>query len=183
MFCSPDDYTSNLNARARVDSKAMPLTEIILKSNDSICRDDDDISVTAMIRSVIFRKSPTDDELHDITDFAIQSLSCDSRDESFKLRATNENEKRLPCDDVRCAKKKELNSIDNIKTLEGFIPESISIASEASDDNSGGPPTDDTNVSFFAFRLNYLVITTAIMLADGLQGMNVTKYCIQNYFF
>jgi hypothetical protein len=197
MVAPPDDYTSTLSGMTvRVINHALeePIHEVafaeIAKVTSFEC--DDESSVLEILENneelrkalhtgIRRRAHGLPDAIRGGSTF-VTSLSYDSRDESYgpasrkdllsikhALLAPPEEEEE---DGPDCSFESDTD-ISSPERPELVTPESSSVVSVASleQDNSVDEHLHQSdNGSFLAFRVNYLIVTVAIMLADGLQG-------------
>jgi hypothetical protein len=181
MFGAPDDYTSTLSGMTVHVMNSVPLRDIAFVQ-ERMCSvpsmdDDEDASVSEIIQSVVLGIHAKKNKLPNVSNGVVTSLSCDHRDGTtsrFRQRTSKGDLIRLPNEDDE-ARDASCDPNTNVMAhVEIVTPESGSVASIASlenaNDGSDDPPSHKRNGSFLAFRLNYLIVTTAIMLADGLQG-------------
>jgi hypothetical protein len=156
-----DDYTSTLSGLKIHVGKTNPLMEVCftrVSLASSMDDDDDDSSVADIIQSVVMGMCLKKDDFPMGSDAIVTSLSYDNRDGRSGGPSSDELKRLLSREEE-----------DGVRDTE-FALERASVASsvslEISDDDSSDPPKG----SFMSFRVNYLIVTTAIMLADGLQG-------------
>ena len=180
MFGAPDDYTSNLSGMTVQVMNALPIPDITFVQ-EPLCSipsmdEDDDSSVAEIIQSVVMGIRVKKNKFQNIANGVVTSLSYDNRDGTSHHRPPTSKATLILLpnedDDVRDASC-DLNS-NVMAHVEIVTPESGSVASvvslENTNDGSDYPHNHERKGSFLAFRVNYLIVTTAIMLADGLQG-------------
>jgi hypothetical protein len=176
MFGALDDYTSTLSGMAIQSGKTIPLMEVSFIRESlaaSLEDDDDDSSVADIIKSVVMGMRLKKEKFSEGSNAVVTSLSYDSRDgRSVVFREGKRLLSHQEHDEPRDTSFREGSDIT--KPHDALMSETASVASaaslEISDDDSGDAPWNHPKGSFLSFRLNYLVVTTAIMLADGLQG-------------
>lgn len=181
MFGAPDDYTSTLSGMTVHVMNALPLPDITFV-HEPLCLipsidEDDDSSVAEIIQSVVMGIRVKKNNLQSCSNGVVTSLSYDIRDGTMSHKRPPPSKANLILlpnedDDIRDASC-DMNS-NVMAHVEIVTPESGSVASIASlentNDGSDDPSNHERKGSFLAFRVNYLIVTTAIMLADGLQG-------------
>jgi hypothetical protein len=200
MLGSPDDYTSTMSGMTVhvVNSTTNPLNEIVFAREEITpihsFDQDDDTSVIGLLEAnrdlqlavlgIRRRNLKRTDGLKTTgMSSIVTSLSFDGRDDILikkspprkellsihraLLSASNEEDERY---DVSDRSESDVAGTSLVET-----PDSASVASAVStigNENEvvatvEGKPSER---AFLAFRMNYLIVTVAIMLADGLQG-------------
>eukprot|EP00548_Thalassiothrix_antarctica_P020330 CAMPEP_0194182942 /NCGR_PEP_ID=MMETSP0154-20130528/28444_1 /TAXON_ID=1049557 /ORGANISM="Thalassiothrix antarctica, Strain L6-D1" /LENGTH=668 /DNA_ID=CAMNT_0038899555 /DNA_START=39 /DNA_END=2045 /DNA_ORIENTATION=+ len=199
MYGSRDDYTSASGMTVHIvcSSEDNPISEIPI-SKESLARvpsiDDEDDSLCSVIDTTerkpqqqflnIRRRTenlPEDQQFEGI----VTSLSSDSRDSKLALRKDTviKISSYLPLteelDESRDGSiQSDISDIFAPEQVEIDTPQSASTASVSLDnigpnDTERELSTSETKQSFLAFRINYVIVTIAIMLADGLQGTHL----------
>lgn len=190
---SPDDYTSNLSGitvHFVTTGEANPLKEIAFAKQTSPMHSfdqDDESSVIEILETNkelqkavlgIRRKNM---KLHDSASVGggiVTSLSYDSTGDQPSVKQPTRREISFfptPEDDVGSLASSVNSDMDGLPQVEIETPESASLASALTAQNRTDPDESvvqqkPTDRDFQLFRVNYLIVTIAIMLADGLQG-------------
>lgn len=184
LMGSPDDYTSTMSGMSiRVNAKPSEIAFVkensraLMPSSDTET-DDDDSSVAEIadiIQSVGLGIRRRNGSLPESNDGIVTSLSYDSRDETplaYALPPRKLTILTAPEEDDEARDICWLSGTDIIEPEQFEIdtPESTVVSVEDQDVDTDDLPADHSKGSFMAFRINYLIVTVAIMLADGLQG-------------
>jgi len=198
MYGSPDDYTSTMSGMTVhivCSTEDSPILEIpvskeylervpsIEDEDDSICSVLENTEMFSQQQSLNIRRRP--ERLPEDRRFEgiVTSLSSDSRDSRLALR--QDTVIKIP--QTYLPSTEELDeSRDSSLQFDIFAPEHVEIdtpesgstASESLDNLESvmvgnNSSTTETKQSFLAFRINYIIVTIAIMLADGLQGTHL----------
>lgn len=156
-------------------------------SDDTYFDDDDDIMST---QSSLANRARRQNQ--NSNDGFVTSLSQDSRDEipAFPSRrniveARQTSKAELTLDKLVSQLHEEGKAIDAIyRTVPiSQLSETSSVEESLMEEildtviSNGDKPKKPTEAEFLSFRLNYLIVICAIMLADGLQGTDQIYFC------
>ena len=177
VFGALDDYTSTLSGMHIHVGKINHLMEVSFLREScaaSMDDDDDDSSVADIIQSVVMEMCRRKDDFQSVSHAIVTSQSYDSGGGMSSTREGNRLLSHHEEDGVRDFT--FLSGRDNAKFSDAFTSESASVASSVSLEISDNESGDLPQRSFVTFRINYLIVTTAIMLADGLQGESLVAF-------
>lgn len=159
--------------------------------DDSVCSTVDRNTINSQAKSIQIRRRQNELEAWSRYDAIVTSLSNDSRDTLHPVKPAKELLLKLPQSLFPPPEERD-ESLDIGSSVGSLTPEKVDISDSTSatsnlvetdtanlidtdvvDSVAKGSKQDPSDQSFLVFRLNYLIVTIAIMLADGLQGTHL----------